>query len=116
MLLDALEQYGHEIEGDAPDDASHPIVISNLAAFALRRTPPTAYTPYATKPPVLRIPYVWYRDITTNGELAVVMSIGSKTTLGHLWYPAQVQLIESRLAPEWERTHHDHRVQRRRKR
>jgi len=50
QLIDALEQYGHEIEGDASEDPSHPIVISRLAMFALRRTPPTVYTPYATDP------------------------------------------------------------------
>jgi len=41
QLLDALEQFGHEIEGHDPDDPSHSIVISRLATFALRRTPPT---------------------------------------------------------------------------
>lgn len=56
QLLDVLESHGHEIEGEAPEDISHPVVISTLAMFALRRTPPTAYTPYATGAPVLRIP------------------------------------------------------------
>lgn len=58
QLIDALETYGHEIEGDATDDPSHPVVTSRLAMFALRRTPPTTYTPYATSPPLIRIPYV----------------------------------------------------------
>lgn len=54
-LLDALERHGHEIEGEAPGDPSHPIVVSRLRTFALRRTPPTEYTPYADQPPVIRI-------------------------------------------------------------
>lgn len=34
--------------------------------------------------------------IRTWTDLAVVMLIGDKTTLGSRWYPAQVQLIESK--------------------
>lgn len=49
--------------------------------FALRRTPPTTYTPYATSPPVIRIPYVWFADADTGEELAVVMLLGDKTDL-----------------------------------
>lgn len=54
-LLRALEDYGHDIEGRQPEDASHPIVTSRFRMFALRRTPPTVHTPYAEEPPVLRI-------------------------------------------------------------
>ena len=61
-LLDALERHGRDIEGEAPGDPSHPIVISRLRTFALRRTPPTDYTPYAITPPVIRIAYVWFTD------------------------------------------------------
>ncbi|MHB1536434.1 MAG: hypothetical protein ACYC1D_17860 [Acidimicrobiales bacterium] len=114
QLLDALEQFGHGIEGEDPGDASHPIVISTLDMFALRRTPHTGYTPYADNPPVLRIPYVWFRDAETKSELAVVMLIGDKTTLGNQWYPPRVQLIESKLVPEWERANPTHRAWRRR--
>ncbi len=32
-LLRALEDLGHEIEGDQPEDASHPIVISRFQTF-----------------------------------------------------------------------------------
>jgi hypothetical protein len=110
QLVDALERFGHDVEGEAPDDPSHPIVISALDMYALRRTPPTQYTPYADDPPVLRVPYVWFFDTSARFELAVVMLIGDKTTLGHLWYPAQVELIESRLAPEWARANPDHRA------
>lgn len=42
----------------------------------LRRTPPTGYTPYATDPPVLRNPYVWFNDTTRGDQVAVVMLIG----------------------------------------
>ena len=55
-LLLALEDYGHGIEGGQPDDASHPIVTSMYETFALRRTPPSRFTPYAASEPVLRIP------------------------------------------------------------
>ncbi len=65
-------------------DASHPIVTSRFELFALRRTPPTIYTPYADGPPVLRIPYVWF-DIGGGGEVAVVMLVGDKTKLGNEW-------------------------------
>ena len=78
QLIDALEKHGHGIEGDAPDDPSHPVVRSRLAMFALRRTPPTHYTPYATAPPVIRIPYVWFTE------------------------------IENRLVPSWEQAHPSH--------
>ena len=55
-VLRALEDFGHDIEGCQPEDASHPIVISRFQTFALRRTPPTVHSPYADGPPVLRIP------------------------------------------------------------
>ncbi len=105
QLIDALETYGHEIEGDATDDPSHPLVTSRLRMYALRRTPPTTYTPYADKPPIIRIPCVWFTDQATNEELAVVMLIGDKTQLKSRWYPAKVQQIEAVLVPEWERAH-----------
>lgn len=108
QLIDALETYGHEIEGDAADDPSHPIVISRLAMFALRRTPPTAHTPYATTPPVLRIPYVWFIDSASRDHLAVVMLIGDKTTLQNHWYPANVARIENVLVPGWQRANPTH--------
>lgn len=108
QLIDALEQYGHEIEGDASEDPSHPIVISRLAMFALRRTPPTDYTPYATDPPIIRIPYVWFIDTATREDLAVVMLMGDKAELQNHWYPAKVAHIENTLVPAWERTHPTH--------
>lgn len=110
QLIDALEQYGHEIEGDASEDPSHPIVISRLAMFALRRTPPTSYTPYATEPPIIRIPYVWFVDTATNEQFAVVMLMGDKAELQNLWYPAKVTHIENTLVPTWERAHPSHRA------
>lgn len=59
-LVNALEEHGHGIEEENhhPDAISHPIVTSRFHTFALRRTPPTKVTPYAERPPVLRIPYV----------------------------------------------------------
>lgn len=103
-LLDALEQHGHDIEGETAGDPSHQIVISRLRTFALRRTPPTNYTPYADQPPVIRIAYVWFIDTGTNEEFAVVMLMGDKTALGNNWYPSKVAAIENTLVPDWERT------------
>lgn len=115
-LLDALERHGHDIEGEAPGDPSHPIVISRLWTFALRRTPPTDYTPYADAPPVIRIAYVWFIDESSSEEVAVVMLMGDKTALGNNWYPSKVNDIENRLVPDWERAHPTHRAQVRRAR
>lgn len=112
-LIGALEKYGHEIEGYQPDDASHPIVVSRFRLFALRRTPPTVYTPYAGHPPVLRIPYAWF-DVEEGGEVAVVMLVGDKTRLGNRWYPRVVRQIEGTMIGEWHRRHPGHRVQVRR--
>ncbi|MCP4961702.1 MAG: hypothetical protein GY925_20850 [Actinomycetia bacterium] len=114
-LLRALEDFGHDIEGDQPDDASHPIVISRFATYALRRTPPTNFTPYAYAPPVLRIPYVWF-DQTGGNEIAVVMLAGDKAGLGYDWYPGIVNQIEGTMIPEWERRNPKHKAQVRRTR
>ncbi len=116
QLIDALETYGHEIEGEAPDDPSHPVVTSRLQMYALRRTPPTTYTPYANDPPVIRIPYVWFVDSQTGDELAVVMLMGSKTELQSHWYPTKVKQIELTMVPEWERVNRHHRARVRRSR
>jgi hypothetical protein len=97
-------------EGTHPDDPSHPIVITRLATFALRRTPPTEYTPFATGPPIIRILYVWFHDDTTNESVAVVMSLGDKTTQQNHWHPAAVTRIETILVPDWERNHANHRA------
>lgn len=106
-LLTALEEYGHDLEGEAADDPSHPIIISRYQMFALRRTPPTSYTPYADKPPIIRIPYVWFRD-SSNQELAVVMLMGDKKKLANHWYPVRVNEIEDHLIPDWERSNPGH--------
>jgi hypothetical protein len=115
-LLDALERHGHDVEGGTPGDPSHPIVISRLRTFALRRTPPTNYTPYADRPPVIRIAYVWFNDRSTNEEFAVVILMGDKTQLGNNWYPSKVNAIESTLVPDWERTNPNQQAQVRRTR
>lgn len=99
QLIDALERFGHEIEGTHPDGPSHSIVIPRLETFALRRTPPTEYTPYATGPPIIRIPYVWFHDDTADGPVAVIMMLGDKTTQQNHWYPAAVTRIETVLVP-----------------
>jgi hypothetical protein len=112
-LLTALEEYGHEIEGEQPEDASHPVVISRYHMFALRRTPPTVYTPYADTPPIIRIPYVWFSDTEARDEVAVVMLMGDKRELGNQWYPKTVSEIENRMMLDWQRTHPAHMARRR---
>ncbi|GJM36675.1 MAG: hypothetical protein R8F63_20495 [Acidimicrobiales bacterium] len=112
-LLNALEEFGHDVEEDNhhPDAISHPIVTSRYRTFALRRTPPTTATPYADSPPVLRIPYVWFIDQATGDEVAVVMLVGDKTTSGNDWYPAVVNKIDNAsMVTDWERTHPDHKA------
>jgi hypothetical protein len=108
-LLTALEDYGHDIEGEQPEDASHPVVTSRYRTFALRLTPPTVHTPYADAPPVIR----WFADTEAPDEVAVVMLMGDKQTLGNQWYPKTVAQIEGRMIPDWERTHPTHRARRR---
>jgi hypothetical protein len=105
-LIDALDRHGPDIEGEQPGDASHPIVISRFRMYALRRTPPTQYTPYADSSPILRVPYVWFT--TPQGQLPVVMLLGDKGVSGNLWYPTVVQRIETVMIPAWERTHPKH--------
>jgi hypothetical protein len=117
-LVSALEEYGHGIEEDNhhPDAISHPIVTSRFHTFALRRTPPTKVTPYAERPPVLRIPYVWFNDSESGDEVAVVMLAGDKTALGNDWYPGVVNQIDNSMVGDWERTHPTHKARVRRTR
>ena len=107
-LTNALEDHGHDIESEAPAAASHPIVTSRYRAFALRRTPPTNYTPYADSPPVLRIPYVWCMDTELRSEFALVLMIGGKTKRKNLWYPMAVRQIQDELLPSWQRQFPNH--------
>ena len=112
-LLQALEDFGHDIEGDQPDDASHRVDSSRYELFALRRTPPTVHTPYADGPPVIRIVYAWC-DEADGSEAAVVMLMGDKSRLGNLWYGGIVGQVEGAMISEWERRHPQHKIQRRR--
>jgi len=110
-LITALEESGHLVEEDNhhQDAISHPIVTSKYRSFALRRTPPTTVTPYASSPPVLRIPYVWFTDTETNADIAVVMFMGDKSALGNDWYPSAVQRIDdASMVSDWHRTHPTH--------
>jgi hypothetical protein len=93
-LLTALEQHGRNLGDDARDE-SHPIVTARSDLHALRRTPPTQSTPYATDPPVLRIIYGYCRS--HDDEMAVVLVGGDKTTLGSHWYPPHIAEAEIRL-------------------
>ena len=82
---------------------------TNMVMFALRRTPATIHTPYADKPPIIRIPYVWFRG-SDDQKLAVVMLMGDKSATGNQWYPQRVNDIETRLIPDWERNNPGHRA------
>ena len=73
-------------------------------------------TPYADRPPVLRIPYVWFNDSEIGDEVAVVMLAGDKTALGNDWYPGVVNQIDNTMVPAWERTHPTHKARVRRTR
>ena len=90
-LLTALEQHGRDLE-----DESHPIVTARYDLHALRRTPPTQSTPYATLPPVLRIVYGYCR-MGSGGEVALALLGGDKTTLGNRWYPPNIDEAQQRL-------------------
>ena len=113
-LLGALEDYGHEIEGEEPDDPSHRVVSSQYELFALRRTPPTRFTYDARLPPVIRIMYAWC-DEADGSESAVVWLMGDKSGLGNPWYDGIVQQIETSMIPEWERRHPERRIRMRRR-
>lgn len=112
-LLRALEDFGHDIEGDRPDDASHPVVSSRYELYTLRRTPPTRFTPYASDRPVMRIAYVWGKE-ADGSEAAVVMLMGDKSDLGNTWYEGTVRQIEESMISEWEHRHPQLRIQLRR--
>lgn len=68
----------------------------------------TAAPAGSDRPPIIRIAYVWFADDATREELAVVMLMGDKTTLGNNWYPSKINAIENTLVPDWERTNPHH--------
>lgn len=86
-----------ETEGESlliGHDECHPVVTSPYL-FALRRTPPTNVTPYATRPPVLRM---LFSLIEHEGNVGAVMLLGGdKTRLGNLWYPPNIGEAHLRL-------------------
>lgn len=91
-LFTALEEHGL----DLGDPESHPVVTSTLGLRALRRTPPTDVTPYATDPPVLRVLYGFAAP--PKGRVrAVVLFGGDKTELRSRWYPSATAEAERRL-------------------
>lgn len=109
-LITALELSGHDIEHESDDAPSHPFIISRFKMYALRRTPATIATPYATKPPIIRIPYVWCWDSAIGEEFALVLLFGDKTGLGRTWYDKTKIKTENELIPAWERTHKGHKA------
>lgn len=99
-LLTALEEHGT----DLGDPESHPVVTSDRKLRALRRTPPTDVTPYATEPPVLRVLY-GFASPPEGGMKAVVLFGGDKTVAGNRWYPTAVAEAERRLGDLCRRRH-----------
>ena len=94
-LLNALESYGRELDDERREE-SHPIVTSRYDLHALRRTPPTQSTPYATAPPVLRLLYGYCRG-ADGSDVAVVLLGGDKSMLGSLWDRTNINEAEARL-------------------
>lgn len=117
-LVTALEDFGHEIEGEQTEDPSHPVITANVQAFALRRNPPTKFTPYATNLPRIRVPYVWFDVDTDEGpeEVAVVMMMmGDKSEKGNDWYPAMLVQLNDELLPSWRKANPTYKVRTRRR-
>lgn len=94
-LLNALETCGRDLDDESREE-SHPVVTSRYDLHALRRTPPTVATPYATSPPVLRILYAVCQT-AAGPEIAVALLGGDKTALGNAWYPTNVAEAQHRL-------------------
>jgi hypothetical protein len=103
-LLVALEQHGRGLDDEARDE-SHPIVTARYDLHALRRTPPTQSTPYATGPPVLRVIY-GYCTRPDGTDVAVVLTGGDKTALGNHWYLPNIAESQTRLE-HYARQHTD---------
>lgn len=106
---DDLETYGElvalvyflETNGSAAlvgYDECHPVVTSPYL-YALRRTPPTTTTPYADRPPVMRMLFALTIDRDASVG-AVLLLGGDKSRLGNLWYPPNVAEAHSRLT-DW---------------
>ena len=92
-FITALEDLGADLL--VGYDECHPVVTSPYL-YALRRTPPTATTPYATNPPVIRMLFGLVLDVS-GSETAVMVVGGDKTTLGNLWYPPHIAEAHQRL-------------------
>lgn len=109
MLIEALADYGHELEGHEHDSPSKPLLASRpWAVYTLRRTPPNEVALRATGEPVLRIPYVWVKD--SQGELyALVLFVADKSNVEDedRWYIELAgDVVEAVNA--WRSTHPDH--------
>lgn len=91
-LIDALALHGRELG----DPESHPVVTSRLGLRALRRTPPTSVTPYAERPPVIRVLYGFVAPGQERMR-AVLPLGGDKAQLGNRWYPTNLAEAERRL-------------------
>lgn len=90
-LITALEEFGRQLG----DPISHPVVTSRFDLHALRRTPATEVTPFATQPPVLRLLYGY--ALSREEQVAVLLLGGDKTNLGSHWYRPNIATAEHRL-------------------
>lgn len=69
--------------------------------------------------PIHRLSYgslTYGSDTETGEEIAVVMLVGDKATLGNEWYPAVVKKLDDIMVRDWERTHQTHKARVRRSR
>ena len=111
-LIEALVNWGHEIEGHDNDSASKPLLACRpWAVFTLRRTPPTIYTPRATGEPVLRFPYVWMVNLDSGERFALLLFVADKsgTSDEKKWYKDLSESVK-RIVNEWRQQHPNHHV------
>ena len=111
-LVEALRDWGHEIEGYENDAASKPLLASRpWAVFTLRRTPPTLYSPQAKDEPVLRLPYVWMVDHLSGEHFALLVLIADKSNTDDekQWYTDLAGLVQQAVEM-WRKQYPDHAV------
>lgn len=93
-LVNALESKGRLLSNEEVDEC-HAIRSSEFL-YALRRSPPTAITPFATEPPVLRVMFAYTVD-KSGVERAIILHVGDKATRGNDWCPGARSTAEARL-------------------
>ena len=111
LLIEALADYGDELEGHEHNSPSKPLLASRpWAVYTLRRTPPNEVAIQASAPPVLRIPYAWVKD--DHDELyALVLFVADKsdTQDQDQWYDDLASDVV-KAVKAWLSNHPDHRI------